>query len=877
MKKILKIVSISIVILLILLITLPFVFKDKIITTVKDKINENINAKVEFSDLSLSFIKNFPNASVTLSDLSVVNFKPFEGDTLVYSKEIKLKTSIMDVVKGKLDINYFALNDAKVNVLVNENGKANYDIAKPSKEEKAEKSEGGAFKIGIDSYEINDVTIRYHDKKSKMLVELNELNHYGSGDLSSERTKLDTHTSTDLKFVMNKTAFVDGLHLDLKALLDLDLKNQKFAFLENEAHINQLPLIFDGFVKLNDKNQEVKLNFKTPSSDFKNFLALVPKAYAKNTEMVKTTGKFEVIGKVDGIVDEKHIPKLAIKIASNNASFKFPDLPKGVNNITIDTDIKNTTGLLKDMAVDINKIAFKIDDNSFNASSKIRNLMRNPYVDATLKGKLNLADIKKVYPLEKDMNLTGIIDADLNTKFDLQAVQKSVPERIKNQGNISLHQFEFSSKDMNNPFFIQTAQVDFQPKTISLTDFQAKTGKSDIKAKGTLQNVIGFVLADKKLKGNFSLSSDTFNVTDFMQSGTETVKKEDLKDVKSEKKIETGELKIPDFLDITTNVTAKKVLYDNLTLSNVSGAMIVRDQKAILKNLKANMFEGRIAFNGSIDTKPKTPNFDMKMGIKEFNIASSFKSMEMLRKIAPIAEVISGKFNTDINLKGKLTKDLMPDLNTLGGNALAELLDHKIDPEKSKVMNLLGSKLKFFDLKKLNLKHLKANLSFSDGKVNLKPINLKYRDININLGGSHGFNQQINYDVKFDVPAKYLGKEATGLLTKLDKSNQNMTIPVTANLTGDFSKPVVKTDMKSAITNLTNQLVEQQKTRLKNKAVDQIKKQINNKQVNNVLDGVLGKSEEGKNDKKPVKKRVEDQVKKKAKKELNKVLGGLFK
>ena len=103
----------------------------------------------------------------------------------------------------------------------------------------------------------------------------------------------------------------------------MDLANQKYTFLENEALINQLPLTFDGFVKINEDNQELDLTFKTPSSDFKNFLAVIPETYAKNLDGVETTGDFTVNGMIKGIVDEEHIPMMDIAIKSDNASFKY--------------------------------------------------------------------------------------------------------------------------------------------------------------------------------------------------------------------------------------------------------------------------------------------------------------------------------------------------------------------------------------------------------------------------------------------------------------------------------------------------------------------------------------------------------------------------
>ncbi len=708
MKKFLKIFVGFVVALLVALIVLPIIFQDKIIAVVKDKINENVNAKVEFADADLSLIRNFPNVSVKLTDISVVNYAPFEGDTLFFGKEVNLKMSLTDIIKSKFNVKSFALNDSKVTVLVNKNGKANYDIAKKTEETSTTtNSDEKAMKIAVESYEINHLDIVYKDLKGKMLLKLTDLNHYGSGDLSADKTTLNTKSSAKILFKKDGKSYIENLHLDLKALLDLDLKNQKFAFLENTGHINNLPLIFDGFIKLNPKNQEINLNFKTPSSDFKNFLGLVPKQYAKNTESVQTTGNFEIKGKINGIVDDKHIPKIDVNITSNNASFKFPNLPKGVKNIHINTDIKNNSGIMEDTYVDVKNFSFKIDDNAFNAKANIKRLTTNPLVNATLKGKLNLADINKVYPLEKDIKLSGLIKADLTTNFDADAVQKSIPERIKNNGKISVNDFVYSSKGIVNPLNIKNAEVDFQPTRISLTNFDAKTGDSDFKAKGTIDDLVGFLLADKKLKGNFALTSNTFKVSDFMQDNGEN------ENTKEETKTPNGtteSLKIPAFLDVVTQVTAKNVYYDNLHLKNIVGKLILKDEKAILKDVKANMFDGRITLNGEVNTKEKTPVFDMKMGIQEFKISSSFKSIEMLEKLAPIAEVISGKFNTDIALNGKLTSDFTPDLNSIGGNAFAELLNQRLNPEKSKLMNLLDNQLKFIDLKKLNLKDIKTNL-----------------------------------------------------------------------------------------------------------------------------------------------------------------------
>ena len=99
MKKFIKILLIIIVVLFVILLVTPFLFKGKIMEVAKQQINENINAKVEFSDLGLSFIKNFPNASVSLKKLSVAGIDKFEGDTLLKLNSFDVRVDIISAIK----------------------------------------------------------------------------------------------------------------------------------------------------------------------------------------------------------------------------------------------------------------------------------------------------------------------------------------------------------------------------------------------------------------------------------------------------------------------------------------------------------------------------------------------------------------------------------------------------------------------------------------------------------------------------------------------------------------------------------------------------------------------------------------------------------
>ncbi|MEZ4810488.1 MAG: AsmA-like C-terminal region-containing protein [Allomuricauda sp.] len=883
-KKVLKITAITLLTLIALIIAVPLFLEGKIAEIIKNKVNNSINATLDFDEAKLSLIKDFPNAHVELKNISLVNKAPFEGDTLFASGEVALNMSIKELFKSAeepITIKSLNIDRAKLHIKVDADENANYDIAKeeedPSSEASAESDDN--FTLAMDSYAITNSEIVYEDLAGGMRLAITEMNHSGTGDLSLEKSELKTLTDALVSFEMDSTKYLNNNKIFLDALIDIDLKENKYSFLENKAMVNQLDLVFDGFVKVNEDNQEVDITFKTPSSDFKNFLAVIPEAYSKNIEEVKTTGNFEVNGQFKGIVDEEHIPAFNIKINSENASFKYPNLPKSVQNVFIDTEINNTTGITEDTSVDIKKLSFTIDQDKFNLNAHITELMGNTKVNAHMDGRINLANISQAYPVPSDYNLKGILNADVTTAFDMASLEKKQYQNTKTTGKAELSGFEYASGELKHPVAVSTAAVTFTPQTVSLNAFKGKTGSTDFDATGTLTNLLGFMFNDENVEGRFKLASDTFALNDFMveetaveDTGTTTAGVEE-------------RIKIPSFLDCTVDATANTVVYDNLKLKNVKGTLIIKDETATVNNLTSDLFGGTLGVTGAVSTKGETSTFDMDLGMANFNIGESFAALELFKALTPLASALQGKLNSDIKIAGNLKDDFTPNLATISGNLLAELLSTKVDTQKAPLLSALDSKLDFLSTKEIDLEGLKTALSFDNGTVKVKPFTVKYKDIAINVDGSHTFDKQMQYKATLDVPAKYLGAEVNKLIAQMnDESLKEVTIPVTANIAGNFTSPTVTTDLSSGVKTLTTKLVEIQKQKLVNQGKDKAKdlltdvfKKNESDSTSTKSDGVketlgnlLGGTKDTKTD--STKTKQEDPVKNAAKS----VLGGLL-
>ena len=809
MKKIFKIVGITLAIIIVALLVTPWLFQSQIQEIVKRFINENVNAKVEFSDVSLSLLSSFPKAKVSVDDLVITTFEPFKDETLVTAKSIAFELPIKELFKkaseGPLVVNSFKINEALLTLKTNTLGNTNYDISKASDSINNPEIDNNSFSFDVQDYAIKNSALTYIDESSSTTIYITELNHSGKGVFSENVSELNTNTDARLSFSIDSTMYLSRNTIKLDALIGLDLKNNTYTFKENKGFINQLPIAFQGNVKLVEEGQDIDITFENSGSSFKDFLAIIPNEYSKDLNDITTTGNFKVNGLVNGLLSENTIPKLNITVTSNNASFKYPDLPKKIENITINASLRNDDGISDNTYLDIKTLDFKIDKDVFKSSTKIKNLTKNMLVNTSIDGVLNLANISKAYPIEFDKEISGILKGHLNSSFDMDALKTDAYNRIKSTGNLEVSDFVFSSNDIVNPINISDASMVFNPKTVSLKSFNAKTGSSDLNATGTIDNLLGFILSDGKLQGYFNVNSNLFSVSDFLV--------EDNLNSKDPKTTSENEsLKIPSFLDCTINADAKTVLYDNLTLKNVKGIMVIKDEKAELKNMNSNIFDGDLSISGLVNTKNKTPVFNMSLGVKSFDISQSFNQLELLQSLAPIANALKGKLNTTIQLSGSLNNEFQPKLQTVSGNAIAELLTTKIQPENAAILELLGSNLDFLDFEKLDLKNLKTDISFKNGQVAIKPFNLKYQDIDIIIEGSHGFDKTLLYNAVFDVPTKYLGSEVNRLIGKIDAQAVNdISIPITANIGGTFTAPTVKTDLTSGVITLTKQLIEIQK------------------------------------------------------------------
>ncbi len=256
MKKFLKILFIALGVILVLLIITPIFFKKPIEKIVKEQINNTVNAKVDFKDFKLSFIRGFPNVYIALEDLTVVGTGDFEKDTLLSFKSFSVKVDLISAIKMKnIKVKSVLLDYPKISAKVLRNGKANWDIMKPSvdtiKKVDTIPSKPVDFGANLKKFEIRHAFIKYQDDTSKMSAKIKDLNFLLSGNFSAKTTDMKIKTSIEsLDFVMTGIRYLKQAKVSFTATIGADLEHAVYSIKDNEIKLNELSLSLEGVVKM---------------------------------------------------------------------------------------------------------------------------------------------------------------------------------------------------------------------------------------------------------------------------------------------------------------------------------------------------------------------------------------------------------------------------------------------------------------------------------------------------------------------------------------------------------------------------------------------------------------------------------------------------
>ncbi len=503
--------------------------------------------------------------------------------------------------------------------------------------------------------------------------------------------------------------------------------------------------------------------------------------------------------------------------------------------------IKNMQANFTPSAVDIPGFTGTLGKSDVSASGKLDNPLAYFSGTKTMKGILKMAS--------NNFDANEWMGGDKkDAKTESHAVKSTEKPAENTAASKPFDRFDFAFDGTMGTFTYGkyvlknlAAKGQITPNLFKCDNFQTVFGNSDMKINGEITNIFGYLYGKDVLKGTINFSSAFFDMNQFMTKGDGKEADKKASSKPQNVPVDTANLepiKVPANIDMTINAAVATLPYDDMTLKNAKGTVIVRDEKAQIKNLTFDAFNGNIAMNGMYDSKvtDKKPKFKFAYNLNKVDFQQAVKFLPSMKKYAPIMQYIDGTFSSALTMDGALKPDLMPELGSLTG--LGDLTTINGVFRNFKPLDEVAEKMNIAELKNARVVNTKNWFEIKDGKINIKPFDFKIKEALVNISGTHGLSTEMNYLMKFKVPRAMLEKNAVtaqanrgidllgqqaGKLGLNLKQSEN--IFFNANIGGTMLKPTIKITLVNAEgKNAAVAVVDEVKEKAKAK-VEEVKKQ----------------------------------------------------
>jgi len=594
-------------------------------------------------------------------------------------------------------------------------------------------------------------------------------------------------------------------------------------------------------------------------------LAEVNKIYP--IEGTTLAGIYNIKLNAKGTYDDanKLMPTVDAVMSLTDGYVKSKDVPFPLEKINMHA-VAKSDGTMPGSNFLLDHFKMTLDGEPLEMRAFVENFDNIKY-DVGVKGGVDLTKLTKIYPLE-GMTVAGRIDANINTKGVMSDVEAGKYDKTSTSGTMSVKDLVYSSTDMPQGLKLSSANFSLTPEKMTIENMDGFVGKSDINMKGFFANYMGYMFGnsgDTTIHGTLTLNSKKFDVNEWMTEEPAPANQPG----PAEEPMTLFE--VPKDVDFLFASNMNQVLYDSMTMNNLTGNIIMKNGIVKMDKLAFNSMGGSFLTNGTYNTQNiKDPKFDFDMNIKDLQMKEAYKSFSMVQKYGSIAKDMDGKFSTTMVVSGGLGQDMMPVYKTVNGSGKVLIADGELKDSKtfSSVAKLTGMK----NMMPMKMKDVAVKFKIVNGNMEVEPFDVVAGGAKMNVSGKQSLEGNLDYLLKMDVPAGALGSAMNGALASLGggSSGNNQNIKFDLKVTGPYNDPKVGLAGSSA--------KEQAKDAIENKVKDEIKNNAEVQKAQQQIDAEKKAAEQKLKDEQDriqqqidaEKKKAEDDAKKKAADELKK-------
>lgn len=462
--------------------------------------------------------------------------------------------------------------------------------------------------------------------------------------------------------------------------------------------------------------------------------------------------------------DELTSSVLDVDLAANDIELKYADKTSTLEQLSITGTDKEL--LLKTEQLDYPGIQIK------QLEAQLSDVLRSALSETPIKGNVT-ADIARI-SVDEFLSDTDTVSTTSN--------HTNIPE-LSISADVSVQDLTYTNYQLKG---ITGKGMITDGRSSIDYDIQSVNGNA-IKGSAKLDSLLQYGMSDATLSGTVDVHSPHM-ILDSLMSSDETASGD------------STSSPLPERMDLDINYTSDRVEYAHINLTKAIGTVSLEDQQLVMEH-NGDFLGGNIYARGTLNMTGSEPHIQLDAGLEEVSFGETAQQIAFFSKLVPVASLLKGQYNTSINWDSKLTGDFFPVLESL--SALGRL---KTKEGATMALPAVDSLLMLSGIVMpenspiWQLDNLSRYFKIENGRVIVPQMRISRDGVDFLYKGSHGFDQQIDYQVSTVIPKEKI--DLSKLIDKLpdDISSNDFLLKLTDNAdvelvmrwTGHIYRPKIK-------------------------------------------------------------------------------------
>ena len=486
-------------------------------------------------------------------------------------------------------------------------------------------------------------------------------------------------------------------------------------------------------------------------------------------------------GRIQGNFDNGNLPDLKVDFGIDNGSIKNNKTPIALSHLSMKGrfNTKNTPALT------IESFAGNIGESTFKGSLNV-NGFKKPTVDLICDATLHLKELQQFLKIDTIEDIAGSAKLHVDYKGLLPDTISLNNAQIK--GSMGIENLNFKLKNNRLQYQVSGASLVFNNNDIEIEHLDGLIAKSDINVRGTLKNIIPYLLFnDKVLEIDGNIRSKKIDLNTLL---TEEEGKQN--------KDTIYEFHLPEFIKLTIDCDVSSLCFRKFNCEHLSTKLQLRNKKLSISSIEFEAMQGFL--KGNILAEEQNNNsihIYSNMSLTHVNIATLLIETENFGQQVVTDKNVKGLLTSDIQFTTSYSTHLKANVNDLTASAnvkieKGELIDFDCLKACARFINLS-------DLEHIKFATLENQIEIKNQLITIPKMELKNSALNIKGYGTHSFNNDIDYHVQF-LLRDLLAKKAVNSKNENEEfgevEDDGLSRSLFIAIKGTVDNPVVKYDGK---------------------------------------------------------------------------------